>query len=220
MEPNISRNPLDWVAAMPSAKVALSPVEAEHAGGGRRGAENAGRAGDVPADVVMGRVDGVAEPAFHLDPDDQRLEEGAPGKAVPFGEGQQRRGDRPRRVDDRLEVGVVEIEDVARNAHGESGAEQVGLALAARHRELRRAGEGRERVEGDVDGRMAGAADRAAEPVHEGPHRLAAGSLRDPLVDRLDREGGQLAGDGRGAALEMGRHAGSFELETTGRTDG
>ena len=42
---------------------------------GGRGAEHAGRAGDVPADVVVRRIDRVAHARFGLEAEDERRQE-------------------------------------------------------------------------------------------------------------------------------------------------
>ena len=43
------------------------------------GAEDAGGAGDVPAAIVVRGIDGVADPAFHFDAEDERVQEVAAG---------------------------------------------------------------------------------------------------------------------------------------------
>ena len=60
---------------MPSAHTICCIVEPEQLADRRRGAEDAGRAGDVPAAVVMLGIDGVADAALDLDAEDQRVEE-------------------------------------------------------------------------------------------------------------------------------------------------
>ena len=53
----------------------LLPVEPEQLADRRRGTENAGRAGDVPAAVVMVRIDCVGDAALDLDAGDQSGQE-------------------------------------------------------------------------------------------------------------------------------------------------
>ena len=53
----------------------LLPVEPEQLADRRRGAEHAGRAGDVPAAVVVVGIDCVADAALDLDAGDQRGQE-------------------------------------------------------------------------------------------------------------------------------------------------
>ena len=53
MLPNISRRPTGWLAAMPSAQAMRCASSPSSLADGRRRAEDAGAAGDVPADIVM-----------------------------------------------------------------------------------------------------------------------------------------------------------------------
>ena len=109
-------------------------VEAEQPGAAGGRAEHAGRSGDVPAAVVVVRVHDVADAAGDVDAEHQRVDHLAPAGAAPLGQRQHRRGDRPGGMDDRLQVGVVEVEGVRGDAVDERGARHVDLLGAAEQR--------------------------------------------------------------------------------------
>ena len=78
--------------------------------------EHPGRASDVPAAIVMLRVDHVADAALDVDAENQRVDELPARRAVVFRERQQRGGDWPGGMDDGPEMRIVEIEGVRRDA--------------------------------------------------------------------------------------------------------
>src|SRR3546814_6568686 len=94
----------------------LLRIQPDGAADRRRRAEHAGGAGDVPAAVVVIRIDGIADAALHLDADDQRGQQLAARQRADLRQRQQRRGDRPGRVDAGLQVGVVVVEPVRGDA--------------------------------------------------------------------------------------------------------
>lgn len=104
----------------------LFPVESQELRHGDRRADRPRRRGDVPADVVVLRPDGEAELALHLDPcdeGDQKLvaaDRDGVGTGLKLGGGQERAGDGARGVDDGVEVGVVVVMDMRRDAVEES----------------------------------------------------------------------------------------------------
>ena len=65
--------------------------QAEQPAARRRRAEHAGRAGDVPAAIVVRRVDGVADAALDFDAEHQRMQEVASRHRPRFGEREDRR---------------------------------------------------------------------------------------------------------------------------------
>ena len=75
IEPKDSRKPTGCDAARPSAQTICCSLRSISLPIAAADAEHAGRAGDVPADVVMVGIDGVADPAFGLDAEHQRVEE-------------------------------------------------------------------------------------------------------------------------------------------------
>ena len=87
-------------------------VEAEQARAGRGGAEHAGRAGDVPAAVVVVGIDGVADAARDVDAEHQRVDQLPPRGAEMLGQRERRRRDGAGRMDDRAQVRVVVVERV------------------------------------------------------------------------------------------------------------
>ena len=100
MVPNMmSRSPAAWVAAAAKAQHMCWTSTGSEDGVRRRGRgpEHPGGAGDVPADVVVVRVDGVADAAFHLDAEDQTrgVEEVLPGDRPVLGQRHQGGGHRP-----------------------------------------------------------------------------------------------------------------------------
>ena len=113
MVPNCSRMPTGCEAAMPSAIAVLCLVEAQQARAARGRAQHAGRAGDVPAAVVVIRVHHVAEPAGDVDAEHQRVDHLPPGGAGGFREREDRRGHGTGGMDDGPEVRVVEVEECA-----------------------------------------------------------------------------------------------------------
>jgi hypothetical protein len=85
----------------------------------------------------VGRVDGVADPAFDFRPEDKRMQEVASGDRLRFGDRENRGRDGAGRMDDRLQVCVVEIKDVRADAVDErrvqdvealASSEEAGLA--------------------------------------------------------------------------------------------
>ena len=92
------------------AHLLFGQPEQPAARGGR--AEDAGRAGDVPAPVVVRRVDRVADAALHFGAEHERMQEVAARDRLSLRQRQNGRRDRARRVDDRLQVRIVEIQHV------------------------------------------------------------------------------------------------------------
>ncbi len=128
-----------------------------------------------------------------------------PGEPAVFGQRQHRRGHRPRGMDDRLEVRVVEVEGVRGDAVDERGARHVELLAAAEHARLRRRLEHLQRCQRRLAGLVTRGADRAAEPVVEGAMRLVldriAPAARRMVGDELREDGGDrgrrgVGGDG------------------------
>ena len=104
-----------------------------------------------------------------------------------LGERQRRRGDRAGGVDDRLQVRVVEVERVRRDAVEQRRAGDVDALAAAEHRRLRR---GRQLLHGGerrLGRRMPRRADRAADPVQERAVRLVLDGVA-PAARRMRRD--------------------------------
>ena len=171
--------------------------QAEGLAAGRRRAEDSGRAGDVPAAVVVGRIHRIADAAFHLDAEHHRVEEvGARLRAV-LRQGQQRRDDRPGRVDHRLEVRVVEVEDVRADAVHQRRVQHVHSLAPAEHRGLRRTRERRQRADGGIERLVARSAHGAAGPVEQRPLRFLPDRRRNVGIGGADDVAGQGARDAR-----------------------
>ena len=75
-------------------------------------AERPHGAGNVPADVVMLRIDSVGDSAFHFHADNERMQKiGARARAI-LGERQKGRRDGRGGMNDGAQIGIVEIENV------------------------------------------------------------------------------------------------------------
>ncbi len=136
----------------------------------------------MPADIVMVRIDGVADPAFRLDAENQRIEKVLAGNRLYLRQRKNRGRHRTGRMNDRLQVGVVEIENMARHAIDEGGVHDIEPLAAAEQRGLRRAREGRERRDRDLHGLMTRSADRNADPVQQRPHAFLANIRRQVVI--------------------------------------
>ena len=79
----------------------------------------------MPAPRIVPRRDRIADPALDLDAEDEGGEQVPPGRSAGLRQRQHRRGDRRRRMNDRVEMGVVEIEQIGRNRIDEGGAERI-----------------------------------------------------------------------------------------------
>ena len=105
-----------------------------------------------------------------------------------LGERQDGGGDRSARVDDGLQVRIVEIEGVRRGAVHERGQHDVELVAAPEHGRLPRSGKLGERSERAFHRLVAGGSDRATDPVEERPRRLVPHLLRHVGVAVSDDE--------------------------------
>ena len=179
-------------------------VELEQACAGRGRAEHAGRARDVPAAVVVIGVEGVAHAARHVDAEDERVDQRPTACAGVLGQRQRGRSHRTGRVDDRLQVRVVEVERVRRDAVDERGARHVDLVRATEDARLGRRLQHGDRGERSFCRLVMRCADRAAEPVVERAVRLvvdrvapAAARMRGDELrdDRGDRRGVEIGGN-------------------------
>lgn len=114
-------------------------IEAEHPADRRRGPEYAGGARDVPADIVMRREHGIADPALHLHAEHQRVDEIRPADLPVLGEGEQHAGNGPPRMNHRAQVRVVKIEDMRADAVDQRGMQRVEPLSPPQHARFRRA---------------------------------------------------------------------------------
>ena len=157
-------------APSPSARSSSASRRAQR--GGR--AEHAGRAGDVPAAVVVVRVHHVADAARDVDAEHQRVDELAAARADVLGQRERRRRDRSRGMDDRLEMRVVEVEGVRRDAVQRARRWPCRRARCARAPWLAaRAASSCTAASAASAASMARRADRAAEPVQKRAVRFA-----------------------------------------------
>ena len=139
------------------------------------------RAGEMPAALVMARR-GAAGAHAGLEADRIGQHEIGAADRRALGEREQRGEHRRARVQHHAaHVGVVVVEHVAHLAVGERRVEQAELELAAEHGRLRLAGGFLQHAEQRRDGAVAGARQRAADPVEHAAPRLA---LRRGARDR------------------------------------
>src|SRR5581483_10387687 len=115
----------------------LPCVKVQQLSGGRRRAEHAGGAGDVPADVVMRRIHRVADAALDLDAEDKRMQKFRAADWRTFGERQDRGRDRAARMDDGLEMSIVEVEYVRADAVDQRGVQYIQPLAPPEHARLR-----------------------------------------------------------------------------------
>ena len=162
--------------------------ESEHPCGRGRCAEDAGRAGDVPADVVVAGINGVADAALHLDAERERMNERAAMHRTVFREREERGGHGPRGMNHRAQVRIVEVERVRGHAVEQRGMQDVDALAASENACLRWPEEGFERGERVFDSRMAGRADRAAHPVQDRALRFVRDLHRKIGWLRLEHE--------------------------------
>jgi len=79
------------------------------------------------------RVDGVADPALDFDADHERVEEFGAGDGTVLRQGEDRRGNRTGRMDDGLEVRVVEVEHVRADAVHQRRVQNVHPFATSEH---------------------------------------------------------------------------------------
>ena len=126
-----------------------NPVRREseqfRAGGGS--AEHAAGRGDVPATRIMAGRHRIADAAFDLHAENECGENGPPRKPARLRQCQHRRRDGRRRMNDRVQMGIVEIEQIGRNRVDERRAHRIEPLRAADDRRCRGAAERRQRAQ-------------------------------------------------------------------------
>jgi len=113
-------------------------VEPEEAPGGRRCAEDARRAGDVPSHVVVRGVHSVADAAGYLHAKNECVQKLSACDASRFGIRENRRRDRTAGVDDGAQVRVIEIEGVRGNPVHQRRKHDVDALASSKHRRITR----------------------------------------------------------------------------------
>ncbi len=103
--------------------------------------------------------------AFGFGPEDERVQCLRAGDAHMLCEREYGGGDGHGRMDDAAQMRVVEIEHVGAHGVHQRGVERIELFAAPEHRRLGVAGKRLHAGEQSVDGHVATAAQRAAEPV-------------------------------------------------------
>ena len=119
-------------------------------------------------------VDRVADPAFRLHAQHERIEKIFARNRLHLRQREDCGRHRTRGMNDRLQMRVVEIENMARHTVDEGGVHDVKSFAATQHRGLRGAGEGRERSDRNLDRLVARSADRDAGPVQQCPGAFLA----------------------------------------------
>ena len=91
----------------------------------------------MPADIVVAGIDGVADAALDLDAEHERVQELRSRDRRVLRQREDRRRDRAGRVDHGLEMRVVEVERVRRDAVHQRRVQDVEPLAAAEHGGLR-----------------------------------------------------------------------------------
>ena len=146
----------------------------EKASGGSGSTEYSGGARDVPTGVVMGRVHGVSDAALGFDADGQGVQEIAARDGFVFRQGKDRRGHGSCGMNDRTEVGVVEVEHVGAHSVGERRVHHVEAVFTSEDSGLRRSGERGEGRKRPLHGFMMRSADSAGHPIEQRARRFPA----------------------------------------------
>src|SRR5581483_5810418 len=143
------------------------------------------------ADVVMRRIHRVADAALDLDAEDKRMQKFRAADWRTFGERQDRGRDRAARMDDGLEMSIVEVEYVRADAVDQRGVQYIQPLAPPEHARLRSTGKFRERRQRTLDGFVPATADGAADPIQKRSQRLApcgVGNVGPTRIDDVLRE--------------------------------
>ena len=92
----------------------------------------------MPTDVVVFGIDAISDPAFDIDANDKRRQKVFARDRTMLAQSQNRREDRPRRVDHATCVGVVVIQDVRSDAVDQGGIENIESFRSPEETGLRR----------------------------------------------------------------------------------
>ncbi len=115
---------------MPSAPGHLLRVEAKNLSYRSGGAKDTSGAGDMPADVIVRRIDGVPDPAFGLYAKNESVQKSRSRLSAESRQRHQCGRHRAGRVDNRFQVRIVEIEYVAGDAIQHGGVQGIELLVA------------------------------------------------------------------------------------------
>jgi hypothetical protein len=190
----------------------LLHIQAEQArtSGGR--AHAAGRAGDVPAPVVVVGVHAVAHATRHINAQHQSVDDLAARKMPVLGQCQQGRGHWPGGVDDGFQVGVVKVKGVRGNAVDQRRSPHVHPLAAPEQARLRGRVKGLHGGQCGLHAFMARCANRATDPVEPG----AQGFVLDRVAPTARGVAGHMAGQDVG---DGGRVVVSADLGVAGHID-
>jgi len=153
----------------------------------------------VPAAPVVAGRERVADPAFHLDPEDEGVQQRRAGDRPPFGEREQAGRDRRCRMDHRAQMRVVEVEHVGAHRIEERRGERVGAFAPADDGRLRRAETIGECREQNLHRFVAAAAERGGEEIDERALGFVPHSLGHVFGAVRGEEPRQLFGDLHGS---------------------
>ena len=178
--------PADWLAAIPIAFADAVRRKSEQLGGRGCRAEHAASRGDMPAARIMPGRHRISDPAFDLDPENERRDHVPAGKPPRLRQRQNRRRDRRSRMNDRVQMGIVEIQQVGRDRIDEGRAERIEPLRPADDRRCRGAAERRQRPQRGRDGRIIGRAERGCEEIQDRAFRFV--TLRGDIRPRACRQ--------------------------------
>ena len=156
-----------------------------------RGAEDADRAGHVPADVVVRGVDDVAHSRRGFEAEDERLDEVAAAHAIGAGVGKERRAHRRARMAVVLRRRVVVVLDVRADAVHQRRMQRIEPLDPADDARGPLARERTQRANRGRDSGMRAATNRATDDVDDGSLGFVADVSRDVLPPVRDDVGGK-----------------------------
>ena len=126
----------------------------------------------------MLRINGVADPAFHVDTRDQRIHEITARDRPMLAESQDRGDDRAGRMNDVSRMGIVVVQNMRADAVDQSGVQDIEPLLSSEDARLCGPRKRCERRHRNVDGFMMRTANRASNPVEQGARRFLANGWR------------------------------------------
>ena len=149
----------------------------------------------MPADIVVRRIDRVADAALYLDPENKGMQKLFTIDRLTFGQRQNRRGHRAAGMDNGFKMGIIEIEYVRADAVGQRRVQNVEPFGPADDARLRRPGKFGQGGQRPVDGFVPAAADGAAEPIQKRAQCFTPRRFRNIGVARCDDIAGKTASD-------------------------
>ena len=114
----------------------LCRCQLQQARAGSGSAEHAGRTGDVPAAIVMVRINRIADAARHFNADHHRIDQVTTGNVQVLAQREHGRRDRTGWMNDGFQMRVVEVEGMRTDAVQQGGVRNVDFFFTAEDRRL------------------------------------------------------------------------------------